>query len=69
MAKLSILELMERIKQHRIEAIKKRAIGISKLPLGDRDAIPHEEFMKLTKEFLELNEEWKKIDKKASSIS
>jgi len=47
----------------RLAIIKARVNEIEKLPLGDRDAIPHEEFMKLNKEFLDLIKEWKELDK------
>lgn len=43
----------------------KRMKDIAKLPLDDREAIPHEKFMELTKEFLELNSEFKKIEQEA----
>ena len=46
---------------NRLSVIKARVKGIEKLPLADRDAIPHEEFMKLTEEFMYLIEEWKKL--------
>lgn len=52
----------EKFLARRLDVIKARVRGIEKLPLADRDAIPHEEFMKLTKEFLDLIGEWKRLD-------
>lgn len=51
----------EKFLANRLAVIKARVKGIEKLPLADRDAIPHEEFMKLTEEFMDLMEEWKKL--------
>lgn len=50
----------------RLSVIKARVNGITRLPLEDRDAIPHEEFMKLTREFNDLIGEWKKLDEPKS---
>lgn len=47
----------------RLSIIKARIEGIEKLPLEDRDAIPHKEFMKLNEEFLFLMKEWKELEK------
>lgn len=46
----------------RLAIIKARVAQITKLPLADREAIPHERFMELTKEFLDLIRQWKELD-------
>lgn len=51
----------EKFLANRLNVIKARVKGIEKLPLADRDAIPHKDFMELTKEFMDLIEEWKKL--------
>lgn len=43
----------------RLEEIKARVKSIIALPLEDREAIPHDRFMEITKEFLSLIKEWK----------
>lgn len=62
MVKLSMDELMDILQKKRLEAIKTRVRDFIKLPLQDRKVIPHEEFMKLTAEFLDLIKQWKELD-------
>lgn len=47
----------------RLSIIKARVKQICDLPLHDREAIPHKYFMELTEEFLELNKQWKDLEK------
>lgn len=48
----------------RLQQIKDRVYEMLELPLEDRVALPHKEYMKLTTEFLALSKEWGEILKK-----
>lgn len=55
-------ELVDKLQKKRHEAIKERVQGILKLPLEDREALPHTEFLKITAEALDLFKQWKELD-------
>lgn len=54
MEKSSIIDQVKDFIVYEKETVKKRLTEISKLDLADRQKFSHEEFMRISKEFLEL---------------
>lgn len=51
------------------DAIKARLKAILSLPLEDREAIPHDKFMELTREFMALQKEVKELTESVHAAS